>query len=193
MVRPGTGSLDGRSAADVVARANAAGAGPVVIDLSEVTSFDSDGIGAIAALTESSAGRVSIDGFAAATGRIVALGDGPSGLGDREAVRGIEATRIRQVTVLRPVEPGPLRDGSLERMVEEQPDDVATVVVDLGAVGDLDAGAVQGIAFASSGGRVREREVLVVNASEATLAALRGAGLSGQTWLAPPAERPPEG
>lgn len=157
---------------------------PVVIDLSEIREWDSDGAAALVALAETS-DRVRITGFAEATQRMLGVGEldlasPPEPGSDAPAV-----VRLRATAVYRPRTADEL-SGRLEAIIADLEADATTFVLDLAGLPELDAAAIEATAFGSSLAAVRGVRVMVVNVPGDELEALRRAGLSAQTWVAPP-------
>jgi len=159
---------------------------PVVIDLTGIPAFDTDGAEQLLALQESPGGRkVSIVGFRQATDRLVGatlIQQSPPPR--RES--GWVQRRLRNLVVVQPAdEAAATVDGLEPAIAAAAGTDSAIIVVDLRGVASLDRATVEAIAFASSAAALRGQEMLVVNVSEATAAALRAAGLSATTYVAP--------
>jgi anti-anti-sigma regulatory factor len=166
----------------------------VVIDLTAIPAFDTDGADTLLALQAAHAsGRVSIVGFRQATARLVgpqeplaeSLHEAPAVPGEQES--GWVLRRLRNLVVVQPRDestPGP--DG-LEATLTDATADVAAAifVLDLRGVVQLPASAVDAIAFASSTAALRGQELLVVNAGPELVEALRATGLSATTFVAP--------
>jgi anti-anti-sigma regulatory factor len=159
---------------------------PVVIDLTGIPSFDTDGAEAVLHLQESAVGRqVSIVGFRQATDRLVgatlveqATPAPPDG--------GWVQRQLRNLVVVQPVDDTTAHVNGLDAAIAAAAGtDSAIIVVDLRGVPALDRAAVETIAFASSAAAVRGQEMLVVNVAEVTADALRAAGLSATTYVAP--------
>ena len=175
----------------------------VVIDLTAIPAFDSDGADALFELqAEHAERRISIVGFRQATARLmgpdaeVALPDplvGPGGSG-RSGGSGWVVRRLRNLVVVQPEEASAASADGLEGVITDVADgaDAAIIVIDLRGVALLPASAVDAIAFASSTAAVRGQELLVVNVPADGVDALRSAGLSATTFVAPePLEQAP--
>ncbi|HET6817051.1 MAG TPA: STAS domain-containing protein [Mycobacteriales bacterium] len=156
---------------------------PVVIDLTAIPSFDSDGAAKLAGLQDRwGADHLTIVGLRQATARITGAAQQtsqPTTLASGWTVR-----RLRNLAVVQASETGADPDaleGSLSEAIEQ---DVAIVVCDLRGTLLSDAGA-SALAFASSAAAVRGQELLVVNVPSADVGRLRGLGLSATTYVAP--------
>lgn len=162
----------------------------VVIDLTAIPAFDTDGADALLALQASHAsGRVSIVGFRQATARLV----GPdSAVAEPVAVQvpdraGWVLRRLRNLVVVQPQDESPVGPDGLEATLAAATTDTtaAIFVLDLRGVAELPPSAVDAIAFASSTAALRGQELLVVNAGAQLVEALRATGLSATTFVAP--------
>lgn len=164
---------------------------PVVVDLTAIPSFDTDGADMLLGLQDSvGADRLSIVGFRQAVSRLVGGDDlavdspviGASGAdGDGWRLR-----RLRNLAVVQAAEGVTVSTAALEQAVTAAiAEDVAIVVLDLRPVLTLTAESVQIIAFASSSAALRGQELLVVNVSAEAGEQLRRAGLSATTFVAP--------
>jgi anti-anti-sigma regulatory factor len=157
----------------------------VVIDLTAIPAFDSDGAAALVGLQESlGADRLTIVGLRQATARLVGSDDAtPEPVRDQESpwlVRRLRAIAVVQTADERPV----TMDGMEAAIVAAMDEAVGIVVVDLRGA-RLTRQGVQTIAFASSGAALRGQELLVVNVDADTGERLRRAGLSATTYVAP--------
>lgn len=157
----------------------------VIIDLTDIPAFDSDGADALFRLQESAGdGRLSIVGFRQATERLV-------GVAGIDLTVGIDCStwsmrRLRNLVVVQPTEPAAGGVAGLEEVVAEAVEtDAAIVVLDLKGVLDLTASAVDAIAFTSSAAALRGKELLVVNVSPEVAETLRVSALSATTYVAP--------
>ena len=169
----------------------------VVIDLTAIPAFDTDGADALLAVQAAhSSGRVSIVGFRQATARLV---------GQEASLPAVEAPtppahdgwvirRLRNLVVVQPADetsPGP---EGLEATVAAATTDLAAAifVLDLRGLPELPPAAVDAVAFASSTAALRGQELLVVNAGPQVVEVLRATGLSATTFVAPePFGEPP--
>jgi anti-anti-sigma regulatory factor len=164
---------------------------PVVVDLTAIPSFDTDGADMLLGLQDSiGADRLSIVGFRQAVSRLVGGDDlavespviGASGADDD----GWRLRRLRNLAVVQAAEGVTVSTAALEQAVTAAiAEDVAIVVLDLRPVLTLTAESVQIIAFASSSAALRGQELLVVNVSAEAGEQLRRAGLSATTFVAP--------
>lgn len=164
---------------------------PVVVDLTAIPSFDTDGADMLLGLQDSvGADRLSIVGFRQAVSRLVGGDDlavespviGASGANDD----GWRLRRLRNLAVVQAAEGVTVSTAALEQAVTAAiAEDVAIVVLDLRPVLTLTAESVQIIAFASSSAALRGQELLVVNVSAEAGEQLRRAGLSATTFVAP--------
>jgi anti-anti-sigma regulatory factor len=158
----------------------------VVVDLTGIPAFDSDGAAALVGLQESlGEDRMTILGFRQATARIVG-----ADIGDRAEMsmpQGEWAVRRLHAIVVIQSKGGdaPVSTDSLEPLLHSAlAEEVAIVVVDLRNA-HLTRAGIEAIAFASSAAALRGQELLVVNVDGATGEELRGAGLSATTYVAP--------
>jgi anti-anti-sigma regulatory factor len=164
-----------------------AGSNPVVIDLTAIPEFDSDGAAAIIGLQESfGSGRIGVVGFRQAAARIIGADEfeavDPPTDGDQS---GWVVRRLRAIAVVQPDELRAVTTDDLEPAVTAAIETRAgIVVVDLRGVRLTRAG-LQTIAFASSTAALNGQELLVVNVDEQTGERLRRAGLSRTTYVAP--------
>jgi len=158
---------------------------PLVIDLTAIPAFDTDGADALFGLQESAgAGRLS-----------PTLGRGvwPSLVGVLDAdITGTPVSttwsmrRLRNLVVVQPAQASGDGLGELEDVVADAVlTDAAIVVVDLKGVLDLSASALDAIAFTSSTAAVRSKELLVVNVCPEVADVLRTSALSATTYVAP--------
>lgn len=161
---------------------------PVVIDLTAIPSFDSDGAEALTTLQQVRRdGPVSIVGFRQAAARLVGHtpDDEPVAPATDPAPDWV-LRRLRNLAVLQPADPANPRAEALEDALTQLGDvEAAILVIDLRGVPLLPGGAVESIGFASSSAALRGQELLVVNVSPATAEALRTVGLSATTYVAP--------
>jgi anti-anti-sigma regulatory factor len=160
---------------------------PVVIDLTAIPGFDSDGADALLALQVArGADRLSIVGLRQATTRLV----GP----DERAPADVSAAsdgwalrRLRNLVVVQPTDASVPTPAGLSDAVAAASADTAAaiIVVDLRGLALLPAEVVESIAFASSTAALRGQELLVVNVDLEVAETLRISGLSATTYVAP--------
>jgi anti-anti-sigma regulatory factor len=156
---------------------------PVVIDLTAIPSFDSDGAAKLAGLQDRlGADHLTIVGLRQATARLTGVTQ-PAPR-PPTAQSGWTVRRLRNLAVVQPSAVGADPDGLEFTLSDAIEQDVAIVVCDLQGSLLTDAGAAA-LAFASSSAAVRGQELLVVNVATADLARLRGLGLSATTYVAP--------
>lgn len=161
---------------------------PVVIDLTDIPEFDSEGAAAIVGLQEQlGPDRVTIVGFRQATARLVGAEDlaGPATPDIDPGAPTWIVRRLRAIAVVQTV------DGVIATTDDLEPaltaalgQDAQIVVVDL-RCSRLTRAGLQAIAFASSTAAINGQELLVVNVDGDTGERLRRAGLSGTTYVAP--------
>lgn len=177
-----------------------AGAQRVVVDLTAIPAFDSEGATALLGLQETlGGGRLTIVGFRQATARLTDSGDwdagtltlpAPAPAPDAGPVTAAQTSawvvrRLRAIAVVQTVDDRPATTEGLEPAVNEAlASDVGIVVVDLRGAALTRAGE-QVIAFASSSAALAGQELLVVNVDESGADRLRRAGLSATTFIAP--------
>jgi len=170
----------------LVARVNRVAAGNrVVVDLTDIPAFDSEGAAALVGLQESLGDeRVTILGFREATERL--LGSDLVAVSPPRQTDGTWVLRrMRAIAVIQTSGDQPTSTDSLEPFVREALEEqVGIVVVDLRNARLTRAG-IDTIAFASSAAALRGQELLVVNVDGASGEELRGAGLSASTYVAP--------
>lgn len=164
---------------------------PVVVDLTAIPSFDSDGANVLLALQESmGASRLSIVGFRQAVTRLVGSDDisveravaDPAGGSDT----GWRIRRLRNLAVVQAADGVTVSPDAIEQSLTAAiAEDVAIVVLDLRPVLALTPEAVSAVAFGSSSAALRGQELLVVNVTAEVGEQLRRAGLSATTFVAP--------
>ena len=159
----------------------------VVIDLTAIPEFDSDGAAAIVGLQESyGPGRVTVVGLRQATARIVGIDD--VALATAPAPRagsGWVIRKLRAISVVQAVDEGQVTTDDLEPVLDTAlAASTGIVVVDLRGA-QLTRAGLQAIAFASSSAALNGQELLVVNVDAATSDKLRHVGLSATTYVAP--------
>jgi anti-anti-sigma regulatory factor len=158
---------------------------PVIIDLTAIPAFDTDGAEALFGLQDSAgADRVSIVGFRQATERLV--GGLDAAVEAKTQSVGWSMRRLRNLVVVHSSEATAPGEADLEQVVAAAVDaDAAIIVVDLKGVTDLSASALDAMAFTSSAAAVRGMELLVVNVCPAVAESLRTSALSATTYVAP--------
>lgn len=156
----------------------------VVIDLTEIPEFDTDGAAALVGLQESlGGGRVQIIGLPEATERLIGA---DSVLTDEPiATEPWSIRRLQAIAVVQPSSGQPATTDDLDPVIRRaQDEDVSTVVIDLRGA-ELTRRGVDAIAFASSSAALRGQELLVVNLTADAAEQLRRSGLSATTYVAP--------
>ncbi len=178
------------TASALVSRVDRIAAGNrVVIDLTAIPDFDSEGAAAIAGLQERlGSDRVSIVGFRQATARLIGGDPEPDDV-PRPPAPGSRPSpwvvrRLRAIAVVQIVGDEQATDGFEESVATAIASEAGIVVLDLRGA-SLTTDGLQAIAFASSTAAVRGQELLVVNVEDATAERLRRAGLSATTYVAP--------
>lgn len=164
-----------------------AGTNPVVIDLTAIPEFDSDGAAAIIGLQESfGSDRIGVVGFRQAAARIIGADDLEAADAPIDADEsGWVVARLRAIVVVQADGNRAVTTDDLEPAVTSAIETRAgIVVVDLRSVRLTRAG-LQAIAFASSTAALNGQELLVVNVDNETGERLRRAGLSRTTYIAP--------
>lgn len=160
---------------------------PVVIDLTAIPGFDSDGADALLALQAArGADRLSIVGLRQATARLVGPDDAaPQTIAPPSS--GWALRRLRNLVVVQPVDATAPTSAGLSDAVAAASTDTAAaiIVVDLRGLTLLPAEVVESVAFASSTAALRGQELLVVNVDTDVAETLRVAGLSATTYVAP--------
>jgi anti-anti-sigma regulatory factor len=157
----------------------------IVIDVTGIPAFDSDGAVTLMALQESVDGeRVTIVGFRQAAARLV--GDPGAESAPPAVEHGWTLRRLQRLAVIALDESGSGSTDELEPVLAEAlGEDVAIVVVDLRGVAELTAAGLQALTFASSDAAHGGQELLVVNAGAEAAERLRHSGLSATTYVAP--------
>lgn len=181
-----TDAVTGDSARELVSRVGRMAAdAPVVVDVTAIPGFDTDGAEALVGMQERlGPDRVTIVGFRQAAARLTGTADA---IGEPPTQRLAEwvIRRMRAIAVIHPSDDGIASTDNLEPAVTAGlHSDVGIVVIDLRGA-RLTAQGVQTIAFASSTAALRGQELLVVNADETAAVELRRAGLSATTYVAP--------
>lgn len=154
---------------------------PIVIDVTAIPSFDSEGTASLAGLQERRGNEhVTIVGLRQAAARLT--GAAPTTTATATGA-GWTVRRLRNLAVVRAdaFADADTLDVPLAEAVEQ---DVAIVVCDLRGVELTDPGAAA-LAFASGAAAVRGQELLVVNVSADDVSRLRLLGLSATTYVAP--------
>ena len=155
----------------------------VIIDLTAIPSFDTDGADVLVQLLDDPARKVSIVGFRQAASRLIGTEEPPPPL---IAETGWCIRRLRNLAVVQPADGELLSTDDLEpTLTEAIALDAAIVVVDLRNTLGLTPIGLQSIAFASSAAALRGQELLVVNVTAESAELLRGAGLSATTFVSP--------
>jgi anti-anti-sigma regulatory factor len=175
------------SAEDIVARVGRIAAGNrVVIDLTAIPAFDSDGAAALLGLQEQlGADRLTIVGFRQATARLIGTDDVTPRLPVEPPGTPWVIRRLRAIAVVQTADDRPATSEGLEpALATAMEEAVGIVVVDLRGA-RLTRQGVQTIAFASSAAALHGQELLVVNVDADTGERLRRAGLSATTYVAP--------
>lgn len=159
----------------------------VVIDLTAIPAFDTDGADVLLDLQESmGADRLSIVGFRQAAARLVGSEDTPPADRPPAGEGGWQVRRMRNLAVVQVREGVPADPHDLEEVLTAAlGEEVGIVVLDLRPVPALGSEAVTAIAFASSTAALRGQEMLVVNVSAEVADRLRRAGMSATTYIAP--------
>ena len=156
---------------------------PVVIDLTGIPSFDSEGTATLAGLQERhGADHVTIVGLRQAAARLTGAAPVQT---QTISDRGWTVRRLRNLAVVQSASEEPASADVLEKPLGEAVEqDVAIVVCDLRGVELTDLGAAA-LAFASGAAAVRGQELLVVNVGAEDAGRLRRLGLSATTYVAP--------
>jgi anti-anti-sigma regulatory factor len=161
----------------------------VVIDLTAIPAFDTDGAFALARLQERlGSDVVTVVGMRQAAARLTGIGAAPDATLDTTLdpvsdQSGWVIRRLRNLAVVQ--DGGGARADDLDAAVNTAlAEEVMIVVLDLREV-ELTRAGVDAVAFASSAAAVRGQELLVVNVDAAAAERLRAAGLSATTYVAP--------
>jgi anti-anti-sigma regulatory factor len=154
---------------------------PIVIDLTAIPSFDSEGTASLADLQERRGNEhVTIVGLRQTAARLT----GAAPASTKTAIEaGWTIRRLRNLAVVQ-AEYGADADTLELPLAEAVEEDVAIVVCDLRGVELTDPGAAA-LAFASGAAAIRGQELLVVNVSATDVGRLRLLGLSATTYVAP--------
>jgi anti-anti-sigma regulatory factor len=176
------------SAADLVTRVSRIAPGTrVVIDLTAIPAFDTEGTAALVGLQEEvGADRVAIIGFRQAAARLLGAADVDLPTLQMPAPRGSWVVRrLRAIAVVQAADDLPPPTDGLDQAARDAINsDAAIVVIDLRGV-TVRPEDTHAIAFASSEAAVRGQELLVVNVDGAAAEAMRRIGLSATTYLSP--------
>jgi anti-anti-sigma regulatory factor len=183
-----TAPLTRETATDLVDRVRvAADNAPVIIDLTGIAAFDSDGAAAIAGLQEQlGAERLTVIGFRQAAARLLGSDDtiAPPAPPQQEAGSPWVVRRMRAIAVVQSPEASPSMAGFEAAVSAALDEEVGIVVIDLrGAT--LSRAGVQAVAFASSTAALHGQELLVVNVDHGTVERLHRQGMSATTYVAP--------
>lgn len=174
------------SAPSLVARVEReATAGRVLLDLTAIPAFDSDGAAALVRLQDTyGADRVGIVGLRQAVARLVGSTD-ETHRSDAPVPSPWVLRRLRAIAVVQTTGDEPATtEGLTDVLRAAMEENVGIVVVDLRDT-ELTAAGVDAIAFASSQAAVHGQELLVVNAAADAVDRLRRVGLSATTYVAP--------
>lgn len=154
----------------------------VVVDLTAIPSFDSDGAEKLVGLQDRlGAGQLTIVGLRQATARLTGAAQQQSQ--PATSTSGWTVRRLRNLAVVQAA--GEADSDTLESPLSDAIEqDVAIVVCDLRGILLSDSGAAA-LAFASSAAALRGQELLVVNVGGEDVRRLRGLGLSATTYVAP--------
>lgn len=178
-----------QTASDLVARVDRiASSDRVVIDLTAIPDFDTEGAAALVGLQESyGPGRVTIVGLRQATARLVGIDDVAFGqTPEQRDASGWVIRRLRAISVVQTIDDRTTTStDDLEPLLDQaMATGAGIVVVDLRHA-ELTRAGLEAIAFASSRAAVGGQELLVVNVDANTSEKLRNAGLSATTYVAP--------
>jgi anti-anti-sigma regulatory factor len=168
-----TDPVNRETASELVARVGRiAATDRVVVDLTAIPDFDTEGAAALVGLQESlGPQRLTIVGFRQATARLVGIED----------LSVLQAPEQRSETA----DDHQSSTDDLEPVLDEAlTTGAGIVVVDLRGA-ELTMNGLQSIAFASSSAAVNGQELLVVNVDANSGERLRRAGLSATTFVAP--------
>jgi anti-anti-sigma regulatory factor len=176
------------TATELIARVDRmASSSPVVIDLTAIPDFDSEGAAALVGLQESyGPDRVTIVGMRQAAARLIGFDDLMTAYApaQRDAT-GWVVREMRAIAVVQTVDDRERTTDDLEPALEQAiATGAAIVVVDL-RTAQLTRAGLQAIAFASSSVALSGQELLVVNVDAKMGERLRHAGLSSTTYVAP--------
>lgn len=157
----------------------------VLLDLTAIPAFDSDGAAALVRLQDTyGPDRVGIVGLRQAVARLVGSADGdepkPLAVASPWVLRRLRAIAVVQTSSDERASTAGLDDVLRDAMAEN----VGIVVVDLRNT-EVTATGVDAIAFASSQAALHGQELLIVNVDGPAGDRLRNAGLSATTYVAP--------
>lgn len=176
------------TAIELVARVDRiASSSPVVLDLTAIPDFDTEGAAALVSLQEAyGPERVTIVGLRQATARLVGIDE--LVIANTPAQRNASGWVVRQMRAIAVVQTVDDRERTTDDLEPALDQAIATgagiVVVDLRSA-KLTRAGLQAIAFASSSVALRGQELLVVNVDASMGDRLRHAGLSATTYVAP--------
>lgn len=159
----------------------------VVIDLTAIPDFDTEGAAALVGLQEAyGPDRVTIVGLRQATARLVGIDDTLiAHAPEQRSGTGWVVRQMRAIAVVQTIGDTVRTTDDLEPALDQAlATGAAIVVVDLRGA-SLTRTGLQAIAFASSTAALRAQELLVVNVDASMGDKLRRAGLSATTYVAP--------
>lgn len=159
----------------------------VIIDLTGIAGFDTDGATVLLDLQDRVGhDRLTIVGFRQAAARLVGTETVETVAPATPAEHGWVIRRLRNLAVVQPADGDVLSTDDLEPVLTRAlAEEVAIVVVDLRNTTELTTAGLHALTFASSAAAVRGQEMLVVNVDTPAADALRRAGLSATTYVAP--------
>ena len=160
----------------------------VVIDLTAIAGFDTDGATELLELQDRLGhDRLTIVGFRQAAARLVGTETVDAPPAPAPTVEhGWVVRRLRNLAVVQPADGDVLSTDDLEPVLTRAlAEEVAIVVVDLRNTTELTPAGLHALTFASSSAAIRGQEMLVVNVDARAAEALRRAGLSATTYVAP--------
>jgi anti-anti-sigma regulatory factor len=162
--------------------------GPVVVDVSAVPGFDSEGAETLAGMQADAGSRqLRIVGMHQAAARLTGALLDPPVQSEPAPGQQLLVTWLRRTAVVHPTPGAPVTAAALSDVLAGvMCHDVAIVVVDLGEAGDMQEAVVGALAEASGEAAVRQRELLIVNVSVDVADRLHRSGLSATTFVAPP-------
>jgi MFS superfamily sulfate permease-like transporter len=174
------------TASELVARVDRmASTDRVVIDLTAIPDFDTEGAAALVGLQEAyGPQRVTIVGLRQATARLVGTAE-LTAPPEQRAETGWTVRRLRAIAVVQAAGGHRSTTEDLEPVLDEaMATGAGIVVVDLRGA-ELTRNGMEAIAFASSAAAVNGQELLVVNVDAESSDQLRRSGLSATTFVAP--------